>query len=299
LGKIKLQIIMLIVVSGFLMAFRSIGPTINIAIIDTGIDSSHAFLQNQLWFNHGEVGIDKEGNDKAKNKIDDDGNGLVDDVNGWNFVNGSNELTDNQGHGTHIAGIIKGHINQTNPNVKFKFMVLKYFDKNTTTEQQEKAFLKALKYAIDKRVDYINISGGGYKYSEEELELLHTAQKKGISVVAAAGNKKQNRKSHNFYPAAYKLSNIYSVVATDFTGNPLETSNVNTARPNVYVPGERLYSSLPNNQFGYLTGSSQATAVLTAKLICQNPMQKKTFLQDLHNQARLFVSISSNLFNSL
>ncbi len=77
-----------------------------VAVIDTGIDVKHEDLSSNLWNNPGETGKDSKGRDKATNDFDDDGNGLKDDVHGWNFVGNNNKLDDNHGHGTHIAGIV-------------------------------------------------------------------------------------------------------------------------------------------------------------------------------------------------
>src|ERR1700677_2290419 len=77
-----------------------------VAVIDTGVDPSHPDLKNNLWVNKGETGKDKNGRDRSTNHIDDDGNGFIDDVHGWNFAGDNNNLMDTHGHGTHIAGII-------------------------------------------------------------------------------------------------------------------------------------------------------------------------------------------------
>lgn len=100
-----------------------------VAVIDTGCDVHHPDLQNNIWTNPGETGLDENGNNKATNGIDDDGNGLVDDFQGWNFVNNSPDVMDEHGHGTHIAGVISG---KTGVAPGVSLMILKYFDEAAT-----------------------------------------------------------------------------------------------------------------------------------------------------------------------
>ncbi|MGE3973512.1 MAG: S8 family serine peptidase, partial [Bdellovibrionales bacterium] len=155
-------------------------PKIKIAVIDTGIDIHHADLKEIVWKNPKEV----------KNGIDDDGNGFVDDLHGWNFVNRSGDVEDQDGHGTHIAGLIKQHISS---NVSFELMPIKYFDQNMSFQQQKDAFLEALKYAIANDVNVIYVSGGGMSYSHEEYRLLAQASRKNILGVSAGCNKHLNQ----------------------------------------------------------------------------------------------------------
>ncbi|MCB0348366.1 MAG: S8 family serine peptidase [Bdellovibrionales bacterium] len=272
---------------------------IKIAIIDTGVDINHTFLQDSLWVNPGESGIDNQGRLKSVNNIDDDGNGLVDDVNGWNFASNTNDVKDYSGHGTHIAGIIKTNILNINANVDYEFMILKYYNKGINGREQEKSFLKALSYAIDMGVDIINVSAGGRSRNSKEAKLLQKAKDKGITIVAAAGNKRELDKDQLFYPAAYEYSNIISVVATNMSGKILGTSNQNYNKWNTFENGSHIYSSLPNNKFGYMTGSSQATAAVTAKMACQEYESVKNVIQRLHSQRQANVRISSKLLHNL
>ena len=167
-----------------------------VAIIDTGADIHHEDLKNNIWRNPGETGLDSRGRDKATNGIDDDGNGFIDDVNGWNFVSNTNDLTDNHGHGTHIAGIIgaeadngKG-ISGISPHVSM--MILKYFDPKVPNTDNLKNTIRAMQYATQMGAMIINYSGGGTDYSKEEYEAVKAAEKKGILFVAAAGNEQSN-----------------------------------------------------------------------------------------------------------
>lgn len=245
---------------------------ITIAIVDTGIDIRHPFIADNIWKNSGEVGIDSLGRDKSSNGIDDDNNGYVDDVYGWNFANNSNDITDDDGHGTHIAGSIKQTVHKVNPFTPFKLMPIKYFNSKNGTNHKE-AFIQSLKYAIDAGVSIINISGGGGRFDEREFALLRKARDKGILVVAAAGNKSKDSSFGQFFPAAYELSNVISVAATDSSGILLDTSNINQTRENALMPGQKIFSTLPRNRFGFKTGSSQAAAIYTGHYIVRVALQ--------------------------
>ncbi len=241
-----------------------------VAVIDTGIDSRHRDLKDNLWVNPGESGKDAAGHDKANNGIDDDRNGLIDDVNGWNFVHNDNALTDNHGHGTHIAGIIgaKGGngfgVSGVAPNVSL--MVLKYYDPKAPGSNNLKNTIQAIHYAIKMKANIINYSGGGVEYSAEEHDAVKAAEKAGILFVAAAGNERSNsdEKGKHYYPADYELSNIISVTAVNREETKvLPSSNYGVRTVDIAAPGENIYSTLPGGSFGYMTGTSQATAFVT------------------------------------
>lgn len=250
---------------------------IKIAIIDTGADIDHEFIKDNLWLNMGEVGVDENGVDRSNNGIDDDLNGYTDDLYGWDFAKNTADVSDNDGHGTHIAGVIKSAIAKNASFSKYDFMILKYYDnKHSSLRSNHNTFLEALRYAINMGADIINISGGGHHRNTEELRVLTEAQEQGILVVAAAGNKnKRNKGNKAFYPAAYKLPNIISVVATDDNGHILRTSNLNVMKANRFAVGEKIYSSLPGNRFGFRTGSSQAAANITGYIASQMYLSQK------------------------
>lgn len=254
-----------------------------VAVIDTGIDVNHKDLADNLWDNPGESGVvqndfcKKQKNplslkecDKSRNGIDDDGNGFVDDVHGWNFVHNNHSLTDNHGHGTHIAGIIgaKGGngfgISGVSPNVSI--MVLKYYDPKASNSNNLKNTIQAIRYAIKMKANIINYSGGGTDYSAEEFAAVKDAEKAGILFVAAAGNEKSNSDENgkHYYPADYELSNIISVTAVNKEETKvLSSSNYGVRTVDLAAPGENIYSALPNNSFGLMTGTSQATAFVS------------------------------------
>lgn len=238
-----------------------------IAVIDTGIDEKHEDLKHNLWTNPGETGLDAKGRNKAANGIDDDLNGFIDDVHGWNFVSGNNKLDDNHGHGTHIAGIIgaeagnnKG-ISGISPNVSL--MVLKYFDPKVPNTDNLKNTIASIRYAVKMGAHIINYSGGGTDYSQDEHDAVEFAEKKGVLFVAAAGNEKSNSDQHRYYPADYGLKNIISVTAIDPTTEILSSSNYGVLTVDIAAPGQNILSCLPSNSYGLMTGTSQATAFVT------------------------------------
>lgn len=225
--KIFLSIGLLLSQSFFLRENSSV-QTIHVAMIDTGVDWHHEILHT-----------------------------YVDQESSWNFINNSNDLSDSDGHGTHVAGIIVQAARKLNPHRRLRLSAIKY---------DKKSFLKALRYAVALNPDIINISGGGPNPRDEELKLLEMAWQKGILVVAAAGNKPSRQMNFNFYPAAYELPNIYSVIGVNTEGQVLTTSNRNQSRNNILALGNHIYSALPGNKYGYRTGSSQAAALVTGEL---------------------------------
>ena len=242
-----------------------------VAIIDTGIDEKHEDLQGNLWQNPGETGLDAKGKNKATNGIDDDGNGFIDDVHGWNFVSSNNKLDDNHGHGTHIAGIIgaeagnhKG-ISGISPEVSL--MVLKYFDPKVPNNDNLKNTVSSIEYAVRMGAHIINYSGGGTDFSQEEHDAIEKAEAKGILFVAAAGNERSNSDKFHYYPADYQLKNIISVTAIDPTTEVLSSSNYGTETVDIAAPGQNILSCLPQNTYGLMTGTSQATAFVTGAAV--------------------------------
>ena len=254
-----------------------------VAVIDTGIDKNHKNLNENLWENPGETGIVEsdfckkqktpatlEKCNKSINQIDDDANGFIDDVHGWNFVQNNSDLVDNHGHGTHIAGIIGAHsdtssgINGVSPHVSL--MVLKYYDPKSSNSNNLKNTIQAIRYAIKMKARIINYSGGGTDYSSEEHAAVKEAEKAGILFVAAAGNEKSNsdEAGKHYFPADYELSNIISVTAVNREETKvLPSSNYGVRTVDIAAPGENIYSTLPNNSYGLMTGTSQATAFVT------------------------------------
>lgn len=248
-----------------------------VAVIDTGVDVKHEDLSQNLWKNPGETGLDSKGRDKATNGVDDDGNGFTDDVYGWNFVSNNSDLTDNHGHGTHIAGIIGAEAGNGKGIVgiapQVSMMTLKYFDPKVPNTDNLKNTVNAIRYVVKMKTKYgvpvgiINYSGGGTEASTEERAAVEEARQAGILFVAAAGNERSNSDKHKYYPADYGLSNIISVTAIDPSTEVLPSSNYGIQTVDIAAPGQNILSTLPKNSYGYMTGTSQATAFVTGAAV--------------------------------
>jgi len=213
---------------------------ITVAVVDTGIQFNHPFLKENLIGGKGKVSAKNYGVDFSTKRP-------------------STTPSDTHGHGTHVAGIVKSIF----PEVKI--LALKYYNPMASGQANLNSTIKALEYAVDQNVDIINYSGGGPEPSAEELAVLKKAERKGILVIAAAGNEKSNidRKRNAYYPASYGLSNIITVAAHDQNLNLIAASNWGKKSVDIAAPGLRIKSAIPQGGAGYMTGTSQATAFVT------------------------------------
>ncbi len=239
-----------------------------VAVIDTGIDIDHPDIRNNLWRNEKECSGDP--------KKDNDGNGFKGDCHGWNFVDNTPDLTDNHGHGTHIAGIVGAEggngIGISGVAPKVSIMVIKYFDPKSSGANNLENTVRGIDYAVQNGAHIINYSGGGLEYSEDEFNAIRRAEAKGILFVAAAGNERSNSDVSKYYPANYGLTNIISVTAIDPKTNTLPSSNWGIRTVDIAAPGLNIFSLLPQSMYGEMTGTSQATAFVSgvAALIKSN-----------------------------
>jgi subtilisin family serine protease len=237
-----------------LLASISYAKPIVVAVIDTGIDSK--LMQHQSLCKTGHKDFTNTG------------------------------LNDMHGHGTHISGIIdqysKNYIfnYKESPNnidkIKADYcqIIIKYYDPKSKADSA-KTLVESFKWAIKQKVDIINISGGGYGFSAEERKVIIQALDLKIRIVAAAGNDKKDIDKDNFYPAMYD-KRIYIV------GNLVATTNRTIAQTsnygksiNTWEVGTNVFSRLPNKTFGYLTGTSQAAAVKTGKIVREMLLNKQ------------------------
>ncbi|MCB0408395.1 MAG: S8 family serine peptidase, partial [Bdellovibrionales bacterium] len=184
----------------------------------------------------------------------------------------------NHGHGTHIAGIIGAEggngIGISGVAPKVSLMILKYYDPKAPGVNNLMNTVKAIDYAVKMNALIINYSGGGLEKSPQEIAAIQRAKQKGILFVAAAGNEQSNSDIHGYYPADYDLDNIISVTAIDRSRKVLDSSNYGVNSVDLAAPGNNIYSLLPGGKYGYMTGTSQATAFVTgvaALVMAQDP----------------------------
>lgn len=232
-----------------------------VGITDTGIDYNHPDLRANIWHNPGETGVDAQGNDKATNGIDDDGNGYVDDFRGWDFINNDNDPMDDHGHGSHCAGTIGGSGDNgegvVGVNWDVSLVAMKVFSAggSTTTD----ALTKAIYYNSTIGVQVSSNSWGGGPFSQAIYDGVKDNGTHGVLFVAAAGNSGRNTDVSPNYPSGYDLDNIVSVAATDHNDRLAGFSNYGLKTVDVAAPGVNILSVRPGSGYQKMSGTSMAT----------------------------------------
>ena len=231
-------------------------------VLDTGVDLQHEDLSANAWVNPRET---------AGNGVDDDGNGFVDDINGWNFFDGNNQTfspTAELSHGTHVAGSI-GAVGNNGNGVTgvawhVKIMSLKFLG-GTQGKGSTSNAVRGINYAIDMRnrgvnVRVINASWGGGSDSQALRQAIAAANDAGILFVCAAGNDGNNIDVTPDFPASYATDspNAISVAAVDASGGLASFSNVGHRSVSLAAPGVFIYSTVPGS-YGQLSGTSMST----------------------------------------
>jgi len=219
------------------------GKDVIVAVIDTGVDSTHPLIKNNL--------LSHDGKGQASS------NDFGMDFSSSNKNN--YRPNDQHGHGTHIAGIIKSVF------PKVKILPIKYYNPDAGEQTNLNATVQSIEYAVSMGVDIINYSSGGAGASLDELRALKKAESQGILVVAAAGNYGADidRPENRYYPASYGLKNILTVINHDQNLKLNPSSNFGKNSADISAPGSRIRSSLPHGRYGYLSGTSQSTAFVS------------------------------------
>jgi len=229
-----------------------------VAVVDTGVDYNHPDLAANIWTNPREI---------VGNGIDDDGNGFVDDVHGYNFADNTSDPMDDQSHGTHVSGTIGAVGNNgtgvVGVNWSVSIMALKFLD--ATGSGYTSDAVRAINYATMMRTRYgvnvrvMNHSWGGPGFSAALHDAIQASGNAGILNAVAAGNDSANVDSAPSYPAAYDCSNMLTVAATTSQDQLASFSNWGTTSVDLAAPGYQILSTVPNGGYATYSGTSMAT----------------------------------------
>jgi subtilisin family serine protease len=230
------------------------GPLV--AILDTGADYRHPDLDANIWTNPGEV---------AGDGLDNDGNGVIDDVHGYNAYADTGDPMDGNGHGTHVAGTIGAEGNNgigvVGVNWEARMMPVKIFnDRGRTTAD---AIIRGINYATFMGARVTNNSWGGGEYSQAIYDAF--AASPALHVVAA-GNELSNNDRRPSYPASYDLDNILSVASSNAIDRLSYFSNYGKQSVDLAAPGSGIRSTYLRGRYARLSGTSMAAPHVTGAL---------------------------------
>jgi subtilisin family serine protease/subtilisin-like proprotein convertase family protein len=218
-----------------------------VAVVDTGVDYRHPDLAANMWHNP---------------------RGSADGLYGWNFINNSGNVMDDNGHGTHVAGTIgavgNNGIGVAGVDWNTRIMALKFLD-GTGSGYLSNA-VKAINYAVAHGANVINASFGGGGYDAAMATAIANAKAHGVIVVAAAGNDATNNDSSPEYPASYSGDNAIAVAATDRNDRLAKFSNYGPNSVDIAAPGVSIYSTLPGGKYGTYSGTSMAAPHVTGAI---------------------------------
>jgi thermitase len=221
-----------------------------VAILDTGIDTDHPDLKSNVY----------KSADKPNNGKDDDKNGYVDDTYGYNTINGKGSGEDDDGHGTHVSGIVGGRGNNdvgvSGTCWSTKLLAVKFM--NSRGKGSTSDAIEGIDYAVKQGFKIINCSFGSSSKSSSLKDAVDYAQDHNALLVVAAGNDSENIDKHPLYPASYGDSNILAVAATTSTDTLASFSNFGSEAVDVAAPGDSIYSTYLGGGYRVLSGTSMA-----------------------------------------
>ena len=231
-----------------------------IGVIDSGMDIQHVDLKENLYKNAGEI---------AGNDVDDDGNGFVDDVNGWDAVTDTGRMRDEDGHGTHVSGIIGARGNNgigvAGVNWRVKVLPLRFI---TVRSGSSFDAIQCIDYATNLRNRGVNLrvlnnSWGGGGFSTALIDAIRRANAAGILFVCSAGNDSLDTDSAPAFPAGYEVANVISVGAMTRSNGRAGFSNFGRRSVDVFAPGDGILSTVPGNAYASISGTSQASPMVS------------------------------------
>ena len=253
-----------------------------VAIIDTGIDVDHPDLKDAIWVNEDEIPGDG---------IDNDGNGFIDDVNGWNFIDNNNQLYTGKedNHGTHAAGTIAASRNNggsvgITDNQYVKIMSIKALGGEEGKGSPE-SVIAAIRYAEANGAQICNLSFGSENYTEEFRAAIQNSK---MLFVVAAGNGNEDEIGYNIdknpvYPASLPYDNIITVANLIFNGKLDRSSNYGPVSVDIAAPGTFILSTIPDKSFAFMSGTSMAAPMVTGAAAMLYSARPELSLQDVKN----------------
>jgi subtilisin family serine protease len=238
---------------------QSRGDGILVAVLDSGVQLNHPDLAKSLWRNGGET---------PANGIDDDRNGYVDDVYGANVKASNGNVEDDNGHGTHVAGIIAAQSGNDTGGSGIapgaKIMSVKVLDANRAGDSSQLA--KGIRYAIDMGARILNVSINGDGTSPDLDIALKYASEKGATIVASAGNNGRDIDLSPSYPASSTEASVLTVTATQTTGNLLSIANRGLRSVDLAAPGGNILSTARGSGYELREGTSMAAPFVAGSL---------------------------------
>jgi thermitase len=221
-----------------------------VAVLDTGIDTDHPDLAANVY----------KSDDKPNNGKDDDKNGYVDDAYGYNAIAGKGSGQDDNGHGTHVAGIVASRGNNRNGNAGIcwsaKLVAVKFM--NSRGKGSTSDAIEGIQYAVEKGLKIINCSFGSSSKSSALHDAVDYAQSHNALLVVAAGNDGKNIDKSPVYPASYTDSNILAVAASTSGDTLASFSNFGSESVDVAAPGDDIFSTYMGGGYKTLSGTSMA-----------------------------------------
>ena len=248
-----------------------------VGVLDTGVDYTHPDLKDNMWVNEGEI---------AGDGIDNDGNGVIDDVYGIDAYNKDGDPMDDHGHGTHCSGTIgatgNNGVGVVGVNWSVRIMALKFLGASGGGSTHDA--VTAMDYAVSMGVDIFNASFGGRFKSAFLGDAITRAENKGVIFVAAAGNSGSNNDVSPHYPSNFTNSNLISVAATDKNDKVPYFSNYGANTVHVAAPGVSILSTVSGGGYLKLSGTSMAAphvAGLAALILAAHPSYSPTQIKNL------------------
>lgn len=242
-----------------------------VAVLDTGIRKSHQDLSSSLWVNASEIPGDG---------LDNDGNGYIDDVNGYSTVTNSSDIDDLNGHGTHLAGIVgaSGNDGVGMAGVAWRSNLMTVQVLNANASGFTSNVIAGIDYAVANGADVMLLAWGTTTHTEVLKDSLRAAQDSGVVWVVPAGNSGLNLSDAPYYPAVYDFENQITVAAHDVRGSITKFSNWGASDVHVSAPGSDILSAgiASDSDYVRMSGTSQSAAIvagLLAHIKTQHPLE--------------------------